>query len=218
MQPQELEVTVDGALSFSVRNDNNRPWWFYLDLHGKPLYLIGNACGTCSAIFQRVHHKNLPLTPRQLSEQLEAGLTSISQAIIDTVAVLLPKGRYRVSLLTVTPTLVTQGNRPQGVSCEADYFWLCRLHKTEQAADYEIALPLVPKPELNPERIAFYQAQFTRGHTPSALALSLHDDRTPMGCYSQTALAHFLLDGHHKMMAASQSSKPLSIVSFLRLG
>lgn len=167
--------------------------------------------------FQTLHDQNLPLTPRQLSTQLEAGLTTVSQAIIDTVVVLLPKGRYRVNLVTVTPTLIAQGNLPRGVSCEADYFWLCGLQTTDQRADYELVLPLVPPSELMPDRVAFYQTQLTHGDTPTALALSMYDGRAPMGIYSQTALVHFLLDGHHKMMAASQSAKPLSILSFLRL-
>jgi hypothetical protein len=218
MQPLELDVTTDGVLSFNVRNENNRPWWQYLDLHGEPLYLIGNTCGTCSAIFGRVHDQNLPLTPRQLSTQLEAGLTSVSQSIIDTVAVLLPKGRYHVGLVTMTPTLIAQGNPPRGVSCDADYFWVCRVQTTERSAEYELILPLVAPNELNRARVAFYQTQFTRGCMPTALALSMYDGRAPMGRYSQTALAHFILDGHHKMMAASQSAKPLSILSFLRLG
>jgi hypothetical protein len=45
MRPQALEITADGVLSFSIRDDTNRPWWWYLDMHGEPLYLIGNACG-----------------------------------------------------------------------------------------------------------------------------------------------------------------------------
>jgi hypothetical protein len=217
MQPQELEITADGVLSFSIRDDGDRPWWWYLDIHGEPLYLISNACGTCSAIFQRVHDQGLPLTPRQLSAQLEAGLTSIPQAIIDTVAVLLPRGNYRISLLTFTPSLIMKGNQPYGVGCEADYFWLWDLRTTERSADYEIALPLVPYSELNADRVAFYQAKVASGKIPTALALSLYDGRAPMGRYSQTALAHFLLDGHHKMLAASQLSRPITLLSFLRL-
>src|SRR6266508_747826 len=217
MRPQELQITADGVLSFSIRDDTNRPWWWYLDMHGEPLYLISNACGTCSAIFRRVHDQNLPLTPRQLSAQLEVGLTSVPQTIIDTVAVLLPKGRYHVNLLSATPSLVTRGNQPRGVSCDADYFWLCQLETTELTAEYEIALPLVPQAELNPDRIAFYQAKLTSGYAPTALALSLYDGRSPMGRYSQTALAHFLLDGHHKMLAASRLGRPISLLSVLRL-
>ena len=61
------------------------------------------------------------------------------------------------------------------------------------------------------------RAEFESGHNPTALALSIYDSRAPMGRYYQNALAHFLLDGHHKVMAASQLSRPISILSFLRL-
>jgi hypothetical protein len=31
-------------------------------------------------------------------------------------------------------------------------------------------------------------------------------------------LAHFLLDGHHKVFAASQAHKPITLLSFLAIG
>jgi hypothetical protein len=37
------------------------------------------------------------------------------------------------------------------------------------------------------------------------------------GSYFEWTLAHFLLDGHHKVMAASRVKKPISILSFLLL-
>ncbi|MGB8981733.1 MAG: hypothetical protein WCC12_07645, partial [Anaerolineales bacterium] len=70
MESSEFEVAANGVLSLSVRKDGNIHWWWYLDIKGQPLYQIGNSCGTCQAIFERVCNANMPLTPRQLSEQL----------------------------------------------------------------------------------------------------------------------------------------------------
>jgi len=215
MKTRELEVTTNGAISLAIHN-GNRPWWWYLEIEGQPLYLIGNDCDTCPAIFRRVDQARLPLTPQQLSAQLEAGLNSISQEVMDTVAALLPKGRYAVQLLTVKPTLLTQEKTPGRVSCEADYFWSCPVQKHEEHND-EIILPIVPSADLNAERIASYKARLERGEKPTALAFSILDKRTPGGRYVENILAHFLLDGHHKVMAASQLSQPVSILSFMYL-
>jgi hypothetical protein len=205
-------------LSFVTRDDKpGRPWWRYLDLGGKPLYLISNMCGTCEAIFKRVGRQDAPLTPEKLSVLLNEGLETVPQEVVDTVAVLLPYGRYRIGLLHITPSLIKPSNKPRGLSCDADYFWLSRYRETEREAEYEIVLPSVPQSELDSEQLSTYQAMFRNGRTPTALALSIGDERYPRLQYTQWALAHILLDGHHKMMAASLESKPLTILSFLTL-
>jgi hypothetical protein len=217
MKSQEFEVATNGVLSLSLREDGGRPWWWYLDIQGQPLYHIGNCCGTCNAIFKRVRNANLPLTPQQLSEQLEVGFDELPQDVVETVTALLPKGRYRVKLLEVQPSLITQENRPNSISCEADYFWLCRLTETKNSADYEMILPIVERLQLNADRISFYKNMFKNKQNPTALAFSTHDERVVRGEYDQSALVHFLLDGHHKVMAANELSQAISLLSFNRL-
>jgi hypothetical protein len=123
----EFQVLSDGVLSFNIRDGANQPWWWYLDIHGQPLYLIGNMCGTCSAIFSRVSRGDLPLTPRELATQLEVGLATITPDAIDTVAALLPKGSYKVGFVTVKPTLTYPQTLPHEVACEADNCGYVRL-------------------------------------------------------------------------------------------
>jgi hypothetical protein len=217
MKSREFEVVTNGALSLSLRDDNGHPWWWYLDLHGQPLYHIGNHCGTCNAIFKRVRNANLPLTSQQFSEQLQNGFEELPQDVFETMTALLPKGRYRVELLTITPSLMTQENRPLSISCEADYFWICRLVEKKQAADYEIILPIIEKSQLDTHRIDFYKREFQHALSPIALAFSMYDERVIRGEYYQNAFAHFLLDGHHKVMAASELSQAISLLSFIRL-
>ena len=214
---REFEVAKNGILSLSMREDNGVPWWWYLNIHGQPLYHIGNNCGTCQAIFERVGKAQLPLNPHQLSEQLRIGFESLPTDVFETVAVLLPKGRYRVQLLEVTPSLITQENRPDAISCDADYFWLCRLTEMQHSADYEMILPIVERSQLNTDRIAFYKNMFENKQKPVALAFSMFDERAVRGEYGQNAFAHFLLDGHHKVMAANEMFRSISLLSFTRL-
>jgi hypothetical protein len=65
---------------------------------------------------------HLSLTPQQLSQQLEDGLRTISQDVIDTVAALLPKGNYPVQLFTTKPLLMIGQKPPISLSCQADYY------------------------------------------------------------------------------------------------
>jgi hypothetical protein len=213
MSHQKIEVKTDGVLSFDLDGD-----YWHLKINGEPLYLIGTRCGTCNAIFERVRQDNLPITPRQLSDRFQNGLEKISQEEIDTIAVLLPKGEYRVGLLEVTPRIMTRENRDRTVSCEADYYWLCQMREKEKGNEYEMILPLASQASLDQERISFYKNKLADGQVPTALALSFVDGRIIRGEYHQTALAHFLLDGHHKIMAASELSKPITLMSFLATG
>jgi len=216
MSYQDLEIPTDGALSFSIENANSgKPWWWYLNLYGKPLYLLSNICGTCSAIFKRVQGKNLPLAPDQLSKLLGAGSDTVPQDVIETISTLLPKGRYIIGLLRVIPTLMKHADKPWEIGCNADYFWWHSHHLSLKKANYELLLPFVHESELNEDRIAFYKTKLLDGANPTALALSITYLRIPRGEFYQWALAHFLLDGHHKVMAASQLRKPITLLSLL---
>jgi len=217
MNNHEITIKTDEILSLTIRDGRTQPWLWYLDIHGQPIYFIGNNCGTCPAIFSRVHNAKLPLTPKQLSNQLDTGIGTISQDIINTVSVLLPKGRYNIKLSTVKPSMITEKNLPTQIGCQSDYFWLCRFAKRGKGAEYEIILPIVAPLELNPKRIEFYKAIFERGLEPTALAFTIHDNRAVNNEIPQIALVHFLLDGHHKVMAASQMSRKISLLSFERL-
>jgi len=215
-QFHEVVVPADGALSFAFRDENSRPWWWYLDLDGIPLYLISNACGTCEAIFRRVQDLEAPIAPQELSGLLRQGLQAVSDDIVQTVVPLLPQGRYVAGLIDIPPSRLTSAQRPRFVGCQSDYFWWrpFREHASERV--YELILPFVPEANLSGERIAQYRALLQQGHRPTALALSIVDERAVAGQFTERALVHFLLDGHHKVMAASQTGYPIRVLSFLR--
>lgn len=223
---KEIEVSSNGILSFHVRDDSQSQssgWGYfprleYLDINGAPAYLIGNRCGTCAATFKRVS-SSLPMTPRQLSDNLENGIETVSQEIMDTVSALLPRGKYIVSIIQMRPSLVRKKMWPlmMSVFCESDYCWLRRIaeYKNPSGCDNEIILPLVSEAELSPARVEYYSQKMRQGLHPTALSLSVIDERTLRGENPVWQLAHFLLDGHHKVMAASKIGMPISILSFL---
>jgi len=54
------------------------------------------------------------------------------------------------------------------------------------------------------------------GAMPTAVALSVLDVKGPAMCgVDHWCLAHYLLDGHHKVAAAASAGRPLTIITFL---
>ncbi|MBE9002065.1 hypothetical protein IQ274_28640 [Nostoc sp. LEGE 12447] len=66
-----------------------------------------------------------------------------------------------------------------------------------------------------------YQDEIAHGGQPTAFAVSVLDVKQPAvwednpEITEHWCLAHYLLDGHHKIYAAAQTNKPLNLVSFL---
>lgn len=83
---------------------------------------------------------------------------------------------------------------------------------------FEFGIPMLPRERLAPERLHHYRALLVNGAAPTAVALSIldvkqyYDSDRPHYC-----LAHYILDGHHKMEAAADTGRPISMVSFLAL-
>ncbi len=216
MSENELIVKSDGLLSFSIRNDNNRPWWWDLDLGGEPLYRISNLCGTCTTLFSLTKSAKLPLTPNQLSQVLEKGVQEISREIVNTVAALLPKGRYSIKLTTVTPSIMLRenGNELFNSNWDVDYYWQNSIKITEKSREYDVIFPIVARSEISPDRTLYYENRLKNGEKPVALCMTIEDIRSPGGRYEESVTARILLDGHHKVMATSRLSVPISILSF----
>jgi hypothetical protein len=221
----DLSVPSNGPLAFHRRDGE-----WYLELSGRPLYDIGYSCGTCQAVFERSGVRDLPLAPPELRDLLEAGLRAASHEVTSTVGRLLPRGAYKVALLSVLPVLSIpiRGHlrRPNWsrhsflkahlFSRGPDYSWLAGFRTTTARTSYEVILPLIPRTHIDSSRVRFYSEMIKSGAQPTALALSILDDCNPMGQdFILEGLAHFLIDGHHKMMAASALRKPIHLLSFL---
>ncbi len=203
-----------GRLSFTTRDDQDRPWWRDLDLDGQPLYRIGNLCDTCEAIFSRAADAQMPLAPHELAARLRAGLDDLPKDVIDTIAAILPDGHYAAGLLTISPAYYPSAPLMRGA----------RQHRIRQKTMLtstvtlpEVFLPVIDEDQYDPAAIEAYEKVLARGRQPTALALSVLDARFPSGKAYEWQLAHFLLDGHHKIMAACRVGQPVALLSFYAL-
>lgn len=86
---------------------------------------------------------------------------------------------------------------------------------------FEFSIPIYPKDCLHEEVVESYRERFLAGECPTALAISVLDIKGPADWEGNSkitehwCLAHYLLDGHHKMYAAASVHKALTILSFM---
>jgi hypothetical protein len=87
---------------------------------------------------------------------------------------------------------------------------------------FEFIVPMFPQRYLEEKTIQSYKSLLENQNTPTALAISILDVKQPADWHGDArevrehwCLAHYLLDGHHKIYAASQGGRPISLLSFL---
>ena len=86
---------------------------------------------------------------------------------------------------------------------------------------FEFSIPIYLKNRLHKETLDSYRERFLAGECPTALAMSVLDIKGPGDWEGNPkitehwCLAHYLLDGHHKMYAAASVHKPLTVLSFM---
>jgi hypothetical protein len=80
---------------------------------------------------------------------------------------------------------------------------------------------MFPSNYLHADAVAAYKASLSRGVVPTALAISVLDVKQPAVWQGEReitehwCLSHYVLDGHHKLYAAAQAGKPITMLSFL---
>lgn len=214
-------------------------WSRYLTLGGEQAYFIGGTCDTCAFLFERMGGANRNVSPVETAGALRAGLRGIDDELVVDIGNVLPGGNYLVSLLDVTPTLVTPGTEGDYFANEqvelwdTDAFWDLPHHpKTEYYRTppvplregkqlFEFVVPMFPKRWLSKKTLTAYADRLAAGERPTALAVSVLDVRGPATreegptVTEHWCLAHYLLDGHHKTYAASLARKPITLLSFL---
>ena len=152
---------------------------------------------------------------------------------------ILPSGAYKTLLLSCVPQLIIPSKQGDYFFEEQiqlwgiDPFWGVphytknEYYRTEPAnisnrgALFEFIVPMFPKRYLHQDTIQSYETLLGHQASPTALAISILDVKQPAtwrgnpNITSHWCLAHYLLDGHHKVYAASQARKPISLLSFL---
>jgi len=212
-----LTVTESSSLlAFPLTDGTNRPWWRYLTLNDTQLYFLGNVCETCELLFSRVATATLPLAPAALRANLQSGLRTLDQPLLDTIAPILPTGSYRVSLRSLRPKAIHRRDADPHAP-PFTYYQTKDQRIDRHRTLHELILPIMSDTALDTATIAAYRRQLRAGYQPTAVALSMVDVRYPSGRGFDWNLIHFLLDGHHKVRAASQQWRPMTLLSFLSI-
>lgn len=193
-------------------------------IHDQRVFDLGVICETCSFLYQRLHTPPRSLTPTLLADLLNHGITTIAPSLIETLTPLLPSGTYHIGLFSESPIFIAQ---PAGHSSTVGYgevhtpfYRLPAQHVDAHGLIEQAIVPLFSPTQLDPQRVQFYKQQLQNGQLSTALAISIVEGKHVMGGNSYQApdclsVMHFLLDGHHKLAAASQTGQSLSILSFL---
>jgi hypothetical protein len=235
-------VVADSASPVSFQTEGGDGWaaWDrYIAIDGKRAFHIGNVCGTCSFFFERMEGAKRSINAEDVIERLNAGVSLLDLSLVEKIKTIMPTGKYQVLLLSIVPKLVYPKGPEDYFEKERvelwgiDPFWgLPHYPKTEyyrpsseimddRAALYEFIIPTFPQNWLNEERVASYVSRLQAGEAPTAVALSVLDVKQPANrndepsITSHWCLAHYLLDGHHKVFAASKVRLPLILLAFL---
>jgi hypothetical protein len=214
-------------------------WDRFITLDGKKAYHIGNVCGTCAFVFERLEGATDKVSPTELSGRLRSGLKQIDDDVVRTATSILPAGRYNVLLLRCVPRLVSPSKEGDyffeeqvalwgldgfwGVPhyAKVEYYRTAISRMSNHRGLFEFLVPMFPKNYLHAETISSYKKALSQRHLPTALAVSILDVKQPANwdgnpdVTEHWCLSHYLLDGHHKVYAASELGVPVSILSFL---
>ena len=240
---EATSITIGSRVDFQTEGGGTWAVWVrFVTLDGKRAHYIGNVCGTCPFIFERKEGANDKISPVALSNSLRNGIISIDEMITSAAMEALPAGAYKVLLLSCSPRLIVP-SKPGDYFFEeqiqlwgVDPFWGVphyaknEYYRTEPAnisnggALFEFVVPMFPRRYLHEKTIESYKTLLGNPTVPTALAVSILDVKQPANwsgdpdITSHWCLAHYLLDGHHKMCAAALTGRPISLLSFLAVG
>lgn len=231
-------------VSFDKKGGGNWEVWHRLiSIEGKPAYEIGNICGTCSFYFERLEGANQSVQPKETIEQLNEGLKSLEKEVVKSVSTIIPNGKYKILLLTIYPKLVELGKENDYFTKEQIELWgldgfygipynpkVPYYRGTDQNIKenekvFEFIIPMFPQTWLDKTRLEYYDNEISKGTIPTAICLTVLDIKAPAVWNNEEqpefvghwCLAHYILDGHHKLYAAAKADKPINLLSFLAI-
>ena len=233
MPSSRIGFVTEGGGSWAV-------WDRFLAIDGHRAYHLGNICNTCSFFFERLDGANSKIEIEETATALRAGVASLADPLTAHIGVGLPDGEYLTCLLDTKVELVRPGEpnayfaKEQIAVWGVDGFWGLPHHPKvpyyragEVALDphatlFHFIVPMFPDGWLDQPAVSTYVQQLECGERPTAVALAVLDVKAPAWLASGAkhfgehwCLAHYLMDGHHKMLAASRVGRPLTMVSFL---
>ena len=229
-------------LAFETTGTTSWPTWDrFISIDGKPAYHIGNICNTCYFFFERLEGANRSISANDVADELASGLTSLDAPVVEIVGSGLPQGRYVACLLDISTQLVTPGSESDYFAHEqvalwgVDGFWdmphqphteyyrLGTIAIRDRSGLFQFLVPMFPKGWLKTADVDRHSAAIQSGKKPTAVAIGILDIKQPADWTGESqfnehwCLAHYLLDGHHKVFAATQAGKTISLLTFISL-
>ena len=234
----------DSLLRFVEGDKHELAWagQRYLYVGTRRTFHLSYWCGTCPFFFGRQEDSDQTLSIERLEETLNRGLDDFDADVLDAFGSLLPRGRYIPMLLEIAPRLILPRNVGEYPSEEeldrqaVHGFWgrpghhhtpyYCGASRAIGGSEnlYEYIVPMVPPSWNDAERVALHKRLLERDSRPTAVSLSIVDitygwEEDESGEDSEEevihwGLVHFMLDGHHKLQAAAETSRPLRLLSF----
>jgi len=231
--------TREPRIAFETDGGGNYPVWDrFITVNGKRAHYLGNVCGTCPFVFQRLEDANDKVSPQELTNLFRIGISKLEQSVTQRAMEILPAGEYKVLLLSCPPQFILPSTHGDYFCEEQVDLWgpdtgdeggthdpKIEYYRTETISFaphsmlFEFIVPMFPQRYLHEETIHSYLSILERQTIPTALAVSILDVKEELESEAEMnthwCLAHFLLDGHHKVFAASRARKPITILSFL---
>ena len=184
----------------------------YLTLNGEEIANTGIDCETCLFLVQvsGAKWKN----PKNISRNLNDGITELSHDFVTDLSCIIPNGRYVVALLSVYPRFKRQADGSEYYRVGSRQFAYGK--KVE-----EYLVPIQPTETLDQSVIQEYIKSIeTKSTLPTTLSVSFLDSKYPLNDLNFNEIwlhTHYLLDGHHKMFAAAKAKKPVTMISFVSI-
>jgi hypothetical protein len=234
----------ESPIGFEPDGSDASAWERFLTVNGVRAYYLGNFCNTCSFMFERLPDARRLDDEPVAVEALGAGLVDLADPAVQILSGLLPVGGYAVCMLETLPRLVAPGSAGDYFTHEQVALWgvdgswgLPHYPRVEyyRAGDvdvdigidgrlFEFVIPMFPRGQLDPGRVGVHCDELRRGRLPTAVAISVLDVKFAADAPGDATidehwcLAHYLLDGHHKVFASAQTELPITLLSFLALG
>jgi hypothetical protein len=222
-EPRELGVD-NSRIRFIWGSASRRAQFLVLD--DSALIETTGWCGTCAFWFHELLQDPWDggTSLKELERVLAEGIDDLDERVIQAYGSLFPRGMYRPLLLRIRPRLIKsfRGRHAEREKWRTKWGTNTPVYRASEGSIdsetrfYEVVVPLVPPGWNERRRVHDFIERLAASSKPTAVALSIlttHDIGN-MGD-PNWMLTHFLLDGHHKMRAASVSRRPLQLLSLL---
>ncbi|MCW7494718.1 hypothetical protein ND861_18790 [Leptospira sp. 2 VSF19] len=229
----------------SAGSDAWPAWDRFITYDSRNLYHIGNICGTCNFFFSKLEETSkISIDSYNLIENLNEGIKSINHELVSQYSKLFPNDHYEVLLIEFFPHLVFPKDSDDYFAKDLWETWQKERFQEEEDTKteyyrgsdkkilneekiYEFYIPIYPIKNLNADRVKYYEDLIRNEKKPTALSISILDVKSPCDfpiingeekypeISTHWCFANYILDGHHKIFAASNLRKSITLVTFL---